>query len=212
MKYPLYMSVEQGTPEHWHLRMGVIPASEILKGMAKEGTDTRMSFLCSKVAEIATGEMPELNARALEWGKENEPKARSLYEFTTNSRVTQVGFIYGQDKRTGCSPDGVITELRKGVEIKCPYSSRVHIEFLTTGKIKPEYIAQMQFSMWITGFESWDFVSFDPRMKRNMLHVQTIERDLACMQKYETEIPKLIAEMDRMLEIAGFTYGDQWRV
>lgn len=201
--------MKQNTLEWLESKMGVISASEACKAIAKKGTDTRHGYLCQKVAEIATGEMPELNARALEWGKENEAAARALYELETNTTVSEVGFFYGLNKRVGCSPDGIIEDLKKGVEIKCPFSSKVFIEVLT-GKIKPEYLIQCQFSMWVTGFETWDFVNFDPRMKKKMLHIQTLERDQKCMDRFDIEIPEFIAEMDTLLEIAGFKFGDQW--
>lgn len=201
---------EQGSVEWLTLKLGVASASNISKMIAKKGTDARSSYMAELVAQVCTGEMPELNAKALAWGKEHEASARAAYEFETELKVDTVGFIYSDDKRLGCSPDGIVRSINRGVEIKCPFTSKVYIEFLTAGKIKKEYIDQCQFSMWVTGMKSWDFVNYDPRMKKNMLHIVTIQRDEAMMERFNTEIPEFLNDMDSMLDIAGFSFGDQW--
>lgn len=202
--------VEQGSDEWFRMKLGVISASNIEKALAKEGTATRSGYMAELVAQICTGERPEINAKALAWGKEHEAAARSAYEFATGDSIDEIAFIYSADMRSGCSPDGLIKGKDKGLELKCPFSSRTFIEFLTDEKIKPEYIKQCQFAMWITGAEAWDFANYDPRMKKNMIHIVTIERDEKMMEEFDTKIPKFIKDMDAMLERAGFCFGEQW--
>jgi predicted phage-related endonuclease len=204
------LQFDQGTDAWLRAKLGVISASNISKVLAKKGTDTRSGYLAELIGQICTGQMDELNAKALDFGKVNESAARASYEFESGNKVEQVGFIYGPGQRTGCSPDGMITKKNKGVEIKVPYTSKVFIEFLTMGKIKKEYQMQCQFSLWVTGFDTWDFVNFNPRMKKNMLHFVTIERDEKTMELFNEAIPEFVSEMDALLAVAGFKFGDQW--
>lgn len=205
------LKADQGSNEWRTGKLGVISASNISCVLAKKGTATREGYISELIAQIATGEMAEINGPALRWGKEQEQSARSAYEFETGAVVSEVGFIYTNDKRAGCSPDGIIESL-KGVEIKCPFTSKVHVDFLAMEKIKLEYIYQVQFSMWVTGFESWDFCSFDPRFKKHLLKIHTIQRDEELMKRFDIEVPAFIAEMDAVLEKIGVSFGDQWTI
>lgn len=204
------LNIEQGSQEWFSAKLGVISASNISKVLAKKGTETRAGYISELVAQIATGEMPEINAKALEWGKIQEEVARSTYEFTQNETVNTAGFIYAMNRRVGCSPDGIIKGKNKGVEIKCPFSSKNHIDFLSMGKIKTEYMNQIQFSMWVTGFEQWDFCSFDPRMKKNLIGVFTVDRDEEAMKRFDVEVPEFIKEMDLILEKLEIKFSEQW--
>lgn len=202
---------EQNSPR-WHiLKLGVISASRIKDALAKIDSATRQSYMAELVAQICTGEKPEINAKQLEWGQMHEAAARNAYELLTDHQVSVCGFKFHENLRSGCSPDGEIKSLRRGVEIKCPYSSKVFIEFLTCDQIKDEYKKQCQFGMWITGFETWDFVNYDPRMEKNMLHYVTLERDEKLMKEFNEKIPEFIYDMDKMLLKAGYQFGDQWK-
>lgn len=206
------LKLDQGSEEWLKARLGVITASNISKVLAKKGSETRNGYMAELVGQVCTGVPEEINGKALEFGKINEVAARAAYSFETGYKIDEVGFIYGHDKRTGCSPDGLIHNLNKGLELKVPFTSRVYIEFLCSGKIKKEYLDQVGFCLWITGYSSWDFVNFNPRMKKNMIHIQTIERDEKQMAIFNEAIPEFVHEMDLMLEKAGFKWGEQWHV
>jgi hypothetical protein len=206
------LQIDQGSPEWQKAKLGVISASNISKVLAKKGTETRHGYMMELIGQIATKEAEEFNAKALEWGKVNEPAARAAYEFETGNNVELAGFIYGPDKRTGCSPDGMITKLNRGLEIKNPMTGKVHADFLTMDKIKIEYIYQVQFSMWVTGFDEWDFCSFHAKFKApgTMLKILTIKRDAELMKRFDDEIPAFISEMDEHLKKLKINYGSQW--
>ena len=207
----IVLDLEQGTHEWLQAKLGVISASNISKVLAKKGTETRQGYMSELVAQIASGEVAdEIQAKALEWGKINEQSARLLYQFETGNLVDEVGFFMTDDHRCGCSPDGIIKGQSKGLELKCPYSSKVFVEFAALGKIKPEYVKQCQFSMWVTGFEAWDFANYDPRIKSKMLHYTTIERDDEMMKLFDEVVPEFISEMDEMLAKLGTSFSPQW--
>jgi len=203
---------EQGSQEWMKLKLGVVSASNCKQFMSGKTTATRQTYMAELVAQVATGIFPEVNAKPLQWGKDHEASARSAYELETGDIVDEVPFIFGGNElRFGISVDGIVRGKGKGLELKCPSNSATHINFLCFDEIKPEYIAQVQFSMWVTGAKQWDFASYDPRMKKNMLKIKTIERDDKLMLTFSKLMPEFIKDMDLALLRAGFIHGDQWR-
>lgn len=204
--------VEQGSDEWRFMRLGVASASKAKEFLSGRDTATYQTYLCEKVAEIATGSLADqINSKSLSWGKDNEDTARAAYEFETGHIIKQIPFIYrDESKYFGCSPDG-ITDDAHGLELKCPFSSTVFVQFKCNDKIKKEYELQCQFSIWVSGRESWDFANYDPRMRSNPLHFVTIERDSKIMEQFDRRADEWIADMSRMLSMLGVSYGDQFK-
>lgn len=171
----------------------------------------RNSYLLELIAEVATGQAKEHGQfKQTEWGHEYEDHARQIFGFHVGVPCQEVTFIYGDESmRYGCSPDGIADD-QSGCEIKCPWTTQVYLDFLLNGEIKPEYIDQVQFSMFVTGLPYWHFCSFDPRMKSSGFHAVTIERDESKMRQFEDATGEMIYDMDRMLLRLGMRFGDQW--
>jgi exodeoxyribonuclease (lambda-induced) len=210
-----FMQVEQSSDAWLKMRLGVITAScahDLLPSKTGKGAfkQARQTYMNQLIAEVCTGRGEEINAKALSWGKENEIAARAAYSFESGEKIQDGGFIYGMDKRVGASPDGIVVGKNKGLELKCPYSSDNHIKFLIEDEIKDEYITQVQWSMWVAGFDEWDFASFDPRMKKNMIKIVTFKRDEEMMKMFSEIVPQFIKEMDAHLEKLGMSFGSQW--
>ncbi len=205
--------VEQGSPEWHRSRAGVVSASKAYYLLMGRKTAGRQTYLNELVASVATGELPEeIKAKPLQWGKDNEGDARDAYSAATFESVVDIAFIY-RDKtmRAGCSPDGLIVGQEKGLELKCPFSSAVYIAFAAAETIKKEEVIQCQFSMWITGYKSWGFAKFDPRMANcRKLHYVELERDEEMISKIETGYKEFIEDMDGMLDSLGLKFGMQW--
>lgn len=122
---------------------------------------------------------------ATSWGNENEPLAIAAYEKATRRKVVRGKFYRMPGSQLiGCTPDGVGRGW--GLEIKCPYTPKMHIRTLRSKQVPDEYRDQVVGHMMVTGKAKCDFVSFDPRMKNpaHRLVIVTVERD-------ETEIEKL---------------------
>lgn len=202
--------VEQGD-EEWHkMRLGVITASCADKVLAKKESQTRATYMMELIAEVCSGVSPEVSAKQLEWGKEYELAARSCYEMKHDVKVVPISFLYKDTTmRVGCSPDGILSD--RGVESKCPFTTKYHIDYLLNGKIKGEYEKQIQFSMWVTGAQMWDFNSYDPRMKFRPFHGETIARDEKMMARFDECVPQFIEDMDKKLAELGIEFGYQWR-
>ena len=63
----------------------------------------------------------------------------------------------------GASPDGLVGE--DGLlEIKCPYSTNVHLQRVAARVVPEEYKPQMLVQLLCTGRKWVDFVSYDPRL------------------------------------------------
>lgn len=206
------VSAEQGSIAWLQSRLGVITASEVKSAIAKADSDTRSTYMCGLVAEVATSVVEEINSKHMDWGKLHEQSARSAYEFANDCEISQVGFIFKDDSfREGASLDGLIVGKNKHTEIKCPWDSTNFIKFSLLDKIKKEYEAQAQFQMRVIGSEVMDFVQYDPRMHVSPLKVLTIERDEKMQAKFDELIPAFIEDMDKMLAQLGISFGDQWK-
>lgn len=212
------LTVEQGDEAWQRLRLGVITASDVHNVISKprsgkKWSDMKMSYFHTLLAEVCTGVAPEVNARALAWGKQYEDDARALFEFTVGVQVTESTIIYKDETmRAACSPDGLCSD-GLGLELKCPFTSRDFMKFRLGGfeAIKSAYMAQVQFSMWVTGKDAWYFSNYDPRMRREGLHHVIVERDEKYMEDFTEAVPEFIEKMDMALAEIGFTFGEQWR-
>lgn len=201
------LNLEQGSNEWLSARAMLITASECHKAISGKTTATRATYMNEKIAFIATGEIGEsFDNKAMEWGRAQEPVARAAYEFSKNVTVKEVGLVVSENKRCGASPDGIIEATNSGLEIKAPFNSKNHIEFLLMDKIKSEYIYQVQFSLWVTGLDAWDFASFDPRMKKNLLKYHAIEKDEKLFERFDNEIGEFILDMDKALSKLGLEF------
>ena len=152
-------TVEQGDEAWAKLRLGVITASDAHNVISKprsgsKWTDMKMSYFHTLLAEVCTGVAPEVNAKALAWGKQYEEDARTLFEFTTDVKVTESPILFRDESmRTACSPDGL---KREGihhvvVELDPQYMSDFN-------EMVPEFIEKMDEALAEIGFtfgEQW---------------------------------------------------------
>lgn len=111
--------------------------------------------------------------------------------------------------RYGCSPDGLIGDT-SGLEVKNPHNTAVYLDFVLNGEIKPEYLEQVQFSMFVTGRPCWHFANHDPHMRKHIFHHQLFERDEAKMATFRDAVDSFVYDMDKKLAALGMTFGEQW--
>lgn len=125
------------------------------------------------------------SSKDTERGHELEPYARMKYEFETGNQVTEVGFIE-HCPFSGCSPDGLIFNKHcfskdKGLEIKARNNPK-HLALLMYGKVSSDTIWQMNMNMLMTGFDAWDFVSYNPNFKQSIF-IKEFRRDEKKIEK-----------------------------
>ena len=191
--------LEQGTPEWFALRLGVITGSKFKDVLAKGAGKTRKSYMYQLAAEMVTGEMEEsFTNAAMQWGTENEPAARAMYELESGLDVDEVCFVK-RDDFIGVSPDGLVGEMGL-VEFKCPKTT-TQIETFLSGKMPTGHKAQVQGQIWVCERDWCDFVSFDPRIDGDAGYVcYRQERDDEYIKELEEACYKFSDELQQMVK------------
>lgn len=166
------------TDEWLKYRLGKITASNFNRFVKNDGTlrkgEMPETFLCEKLFERWAGrEMPnKFFSLATNNGIVVESKAALFAEMEYGLKIQPVGFVSDDAERFGCSPDGLIgfdgllsdrpTENphgESGIEIKAP-ALATHIKYLLNGVLPDDYISQVQGSMFVTGCQTWHFLSY----------------------------------------------------
>lgn len=188
---------EQGSVDWMIARAGVVSASEVdalisplWKARTGEGV---LTYKAQKLAEAwIGGPLPSVQGVFdIEQGKMLEDEARPFYTLQTGEEVTPVGFVTSDDGRIGCSPDGLIGD-DSGIEIKCP-RMETHIRYLLAGEIPKDYLAQVHFSMFVTGRSTWKFMSY----RRNFPPlILTAHRDEKIMTAFQEALNDFFESFD----------------
>jgi hypothetical protein len=184
------------------------PAQGSVEWLAERAGCATASRFKDVLAKIKTGEagapVETYTNTAMQHGTDTEPFARMAYEGRTGAFVDEVGFLkHPELVWCGGSPDGLIGD--DGIiEIKCPYTSTVHVDTLQSG-MPSEHKAQCQGLLWITGRQWVDFVSFDPRMPEHLrVYVQRIARDEKYIETLAAEVCNFLGEVDALyLKLMG---------
>lgn len=192
--------LEQRSTDWFSMRAGKVTASAIYKVMARTKTGygaDRANYMADLVTERLTGNPAGgFSNAAMQWGIDQEANARAAYCQQIGEAVAEIGFVpHPAIEMAGASPDGLVG-FDGLVEIKCP-NSATHIATLTGAPIDRKYMLQMQFQMACTEREWCDFASFDPRLPAEMqLHVRRVERDAELIAEIESEVTKLLGEVE----------------
>lgn len=197
--------IAQRSPEWYALRLGKLTASRaadmmatIKTGEAAARRDLRMQLVCERL----TGQSQEdtyINA-AMQRGIDKESDAFAAYEALTGRLANPVGFVTHDTIAAGCSPDGEVNGYEGVLELKCPKSS-THLSYLRSRTVPKEYLYQIVHSLWITGAQWCDFVSFDDRFPA-ALQVLCIRvpRDEAQIASYEIMVRAFLSEVEKEVE------------
>lgn len=195
---------EQRSPQWFAARVGKFTASRaadmmatIKSGEAAARRDLRVQLVCERL----TGQSQEDNYvnAAMQRGIDKESDALAAYEALTGNLAMSCGFLEHDTLPLGCSPDGLISD-RGGLELKCPKTS-THLGYLKAGTLPKEYVYQVAHSLLVTGFDWWDFLSFDDRLPA---HLQTfyvrVQRKQPEIDAYELMARAFLSEIDREVE------------
>lgn len=188
------LDCEQGSEEWLAARLGIPTATgfeNIVTATGKKSA-SYIKYMAELIEESILGGGDTFKSSFMERGNQLEPQARAAYEFLTGNDVIQVGSVYLNENRdVMVSPDGLIPSLKKGLEIKCPKMS-THIRYLLEGGVPAEYVIQVQANLWVTGYETWDFVSYCPEYQKQTLYLFTAARDEKLMKAFDKLIPEFI--------------------
>lgn len=214
-----WINYPQGSDEWLDARKGVLTASKFSDCITSKLHKISESGI-NKVSETLAREKlglyiePTYVNEYMEYGNRYEGEARDKFQEQCVYDIHQVGFykrnFEGFD--IGCSPDGVIetrdqdSESRyQGIEIKCP-GMKTHLKNFVSafelGDVPQKYAAQIQFSMFVTGYNHWYFLSYrhDHYMayclegKCEIFEDKIIEVIKLVKDRTETKIKELINE------------------
>lgn len=202
------INVEQGS-EAWHdIRCGRITGSRFSNLMMGDSTKGYKDLILDIVGELLTSKQEETYTNDnMERGKELEPEARREYE-SIFGPVEQVGFVIPDEENKyydliGVSPDGLTTD--GGLEIKCPLR-KTHLGYIAKGELPNEYKYQVQSSLFVTGLDWWDFMSYYPDMKPFIIRIYP---DFKMFQNFVVELDKVWDSIKQKLnEYSQYNYLD----
>lgn len=163
---------DQLSPEWWSYRRGIPTASEFNKIITPSKGDLSKSadkYINELIADVICLRPDYFTVKArpisqaMQNGVDMEPEARAWYESENNCDAERIGFLTTDDGHFGCSPDGVIWEQKRGLELKCP-NLDTHLGYLLEGVLPLEYKWQVHGGLVVAkgALTSWDFMSYAP--------------------------------------------------
>lgn len=202
------IDVEQRSEAWFAARTGRLTASQAADMMAKPlksgGEPAAKRDLRLRLAlERITGRPEEEGfvSADMRRGTELEPAALSAYEVLTGTLVFPVGFCQHNELPIGCSPDGVIDGFVGGLELKCPKSA-THLGYLKDpGALRRDYCWQIIHTLFVTGADWWDLLSFDPRFPDGMQTVLVrVTRESVDLEDYGGMLREFLGSVDAEVE------------
>lgn len=196
------IACEQRSPEWVAARLGRLTSSSASEAFSKVKSGEsagRRNNRIRIVLERLTGKSQEngFSSFDMERGIQLEDEARCAYEAATGTLIQSVGFVAHDTLMAGCSPDGLSDDGL--IEMKCPKAA-THLDYLRGG-LPTEYLIQITHSLWLTGREWGDFVSYHPEFPEHLrLKVTRIPAANIDLKAYEDNVKLFLAECDRELE------------
>lgn len=206
-KVKLRFDLEQGSVDWSLARAGKITASELCSLVSDTGKiragDMPKTYLHKKVAEAwLGGPLASLNVWDMEQGSLLEQFARPAFTLETGLEVKQIGLIESDDGKFVCSPDGIIGD-DCGLEIKSP-RVETHIGYVLENIVPPQYVMQIQGSLYLSGFPRWFFFSFCRRMPPLILEVKPDEKiQEAISEAVELFLERFDDALDKLTKLNG---------
>jgi len=194
-------NVEQRTKEWFQMRLGVITGSRC-KNIFRSNN---LSFIDELIAERLSGEIVESpTTAAMRHGIMMEPVALDEYRMRTGLDVREIGFcIHDNLDYLAISPDALVYQNGTpigGVEIKCP-STKNHIQYIRMNKVPSEYLSQvLHYFIVIDSLEWVDFVSFDPRIQKNLFIFRLNRNDTDVANDIEMRKMEYIKFWNKLLD------------
>lgn len=190
---------EQGSPEWFKARAGVITASNFAEcrkrpktGANKGGfTDKAHKFAFKMAIERLSGELLDednFETWAMKRGREMEAEARLAHEEAKGILVEQAGISLTDDGRFGASVDGLIDD-DGASEYKCFISPNSLMPILLNNDLSA-VIDQVQGQLWVTERLWSDFVLYCPALKpiNRHLTIITVQRDDNFIEELESDM------------------------
>ncbi len=155
--------MEQNTPEWFKIRSSYPTASDFDKLITPAKLEISKSlpaYVALKLAEKWTGgPLQSFGSGMMDQGSVRQEDALPWYAAEFDVTLDRPGFVTNGEGTAGCSPDALIVGMDRGLEAKC-CEADTHAAYLINGYLPREHLLQVQGSMLVTGFASWDFLSY----------------------------------------------------
>lgn len=188
------------TPEWFEGRRGRLTASK------RAGIiDAKIEKQWARLAEeIRTEISPQYEHRHIDsvpmrWGREHEREALTALEVELDVHIVEPGLVlhpkYGF---VGSTPDGcTLDDGGTTIQVKCPYSSKIHMQTVLDSCLDPNYYAQVQWESWTSRMPNILFVSYDPRQPRvSRLAIIQVPVDLEMHARFEANTLEFVKYFD----------------
>lgn len=205
------LDYEQGSYEWLKARIPYVTASDVAKVMAGGQGVTRHNYLVKKLCENLSGEpITGYKSEAMQNGNDYEPIARQIYETIRKVHVATSGFWYLPDEKLGSSLDGDILDSDGYIEIKSVITPE-QVRLISTEKIKPEYIKQLQTQMYVKNKQWCDYCSFSPGdemygtlPEKYQFKIIRVHRDEEMIMRIRKECAFFHHDLKKLLEKFGY--------
>lgn len=201
MTLHIYEDLEQGTPEWFAARCGIVTASVIgqlitTKTLKHAANETARSLTTHLAAERITQYVePTPTSRDMERGNLDEPYARDVYS-ERYAPVEQIGFMVREfdGYRIGYSPDGLVGDDGL-IEIKSR-KQKIQLKAFLNNEVPSENMAQIQTGLLVSDRKWCDYVSYNggmpPYVKRVFPDPKWFEAIRAVAAEVEDNITEMI--------------------
>jgi putative phage-type endonuclease len=165
----IHHEVEQRSDEWVSLRIGKLTGSTFADVMPADKarvkwTQAQEKALMNVAAEILTGKSSDrfFVNEAMQWGIDTEDEAMEAVSLELLCPAKKCG-IFQRGEYIAASPDGILGDNDKTLELKCP-ASATHLKYLLDpDSLWKEYKWQVLGEMYCTGLDSGIIASYDPR-------------------------------------------------
>lgn len=202
MRSFVIVHAEQRSAEWFAARVGRLTGScagDILARVKSGEAAARRNLRLRLVLERLTGKPQESGfvSPAMQAGIDREADAFAAYEALTGQMVQRSGFLKHATLMVGCSLDGHLGDFEKLLSIKCRQPA-AHYDFLKSGTIPADALAQIRHELWVTGAAEHDYFSWNPDFPPALQsRVVTVTRAEAKVPEYEVEALAFLDDVDR---------------
>lgn len=180
----------QRSPAWYAARLGKLTGSvagDMLAKIKSGEAAGRRNLRLRLVLERLTGRPQESDyvSPAMQAGIEREADAFAAYEAMTGNVAVRTDFLAHVEHMAGCSLDGHVGDFERLVSLKCRQPA-AHYEFLRSGAVPGDAMAQIRHELWITGAREHDYFSWNPDFPElHQSRVVTIRREDVDIPGYE---------------------------
>lgn len=202
MKFTVH-DVEHRSDDWFKLRLGRLTSSRAADAFRyrRDGKEaaSRENLRVKLAVERITGEWSsegEWSSAPMQRGLDMEADALAAYEAETGNLTTPAGLVVAEDVMAAASPDSMVNDFEGIVEAKAPLQ-KTHYNYLKSGKIPGDYLAQVRHLLWVTGAEWCDWFSWCPSFPEPIrLQLIRVTRDEADIDGYEEKVLEFLGELD----------------